>query len=206
MKFCTILFAIILSCLTASAALIPGLDSGPLQVAVGAYAYNYSAEITGGERLDPTATNGVTCPSSNGALVQCSPAGTFFTIYDFAGFIAVTGLPAGWSAVTNMLGVTPSAVIQQVIDNPNIANVTFFYSGPVVNGDATIKGFQILSSFNALSASGSFSSQSTRTDHAVDGTTDQLVGSVAVPVAIPEPGSLAFMGLGLTALLAWRKR
>ena len=91
MKSCTILFAIILSCLTASAALIPGLNSGPLQVAVGAYAYNYSAEITGGERLDPTATNGVTCPSSNGALVQCSPAGTFFTIYDFAGFIAVTG-------------------------------------------------------------------------------------------------------------------
>ena len=203
MKTLGTLSVLLLSSFTASAALIPSLDSGPLQVAMGAYAYNYSIEITGGERLDPAATNGVTCPGNNGALVQCSPAGTFFTIYDFAGFVSVTGLPAGWSFVTNLLGITPSAVTQQVVDNPSVVNVSFFYTGPVVNGDAIIKGFQLLSSLNKLNATGSFSSQSTKSD---SGTADQLVGSLLVPTAIPEPASLAFIGVGLVGLLAWRKR
>jgi hypothetical protein len=210
MKFTCIFSSLVLfSYFTASAALIPGLDSGPLEVAMGAYAYNYSIEITGGERLDPAATNGVTCPGNNGALVQCNPTGTFFTIYDFEGFLAVTSLPAGWSAVENLVGLTPSSVTSQVVDNPNVMNVTFIYTGPVVNGDATIKGFQITSSLNALSATGSFSSQSTKTGQSVDGTTDQLVGSVAVPtiaVLTPEPASLALAGFGLAGLLAWRKR
>lgn len=205
MRSPSIISTLLFTSLTASAALIPGLDSGPLEVAMGAYAYNYTIEVTGGERLDPAATNGVTCPGSAGALVQCNPAGTFFTLYDFAGFVAVTGLPAGWSAVTSLLGTTPSAITQQVIDNPGIVNVTFFYTGPVVDGDVTIRGFQLVSSFNVVSANGSFSSQSTRTDHSVDGTTDQLVGSIVVPIAIPEPASLAFIGLGLAGLLAWRK-
>ena len=205
MKFSAILSAILLSSLTASAALIPSLDSGPLQVAMGAYAYNYSVEITGGERLDPSATDGVTCPGNLGAPVQCNPAGTFFTIYDFAGFVSVSGLPAGWSAVENLLGVTPSAVTQQVVDNPGVVNVTFYYTGPVVNGDATITGFKLVSSFNNLNATGSFSSQSTKSDN---GFTDQLAGTLAVPVAvvIPEPSTLAFMAIGLVSLLARRKR
>jgi PEP-CTERM motif len=209
MKFIPILSVCILSACVASAALIPGLDSGPLQVAAGAYAYNYSIEITAGERLDPAATNGVTCPSNNGTLVQCNPAGTFFTIYDFAGFMSVTGLPAGWSVVTNLLGVTPSAVTGEVVDNPSVVNLTFYYTGAVVNGDATISGFQIVDAFNTLKTNGSFSSQSTRTDKGVDGTTDQLVGSIVIPtspIAIPEPAALTLMGAGLAGLALWRKR
>jgi hypothetical protein len=210
MKFpCILSFLVLFSSLTASAALIPGLDSGPLEVAMGAYAYNYSIEITGGERLDPGATNGVTCPGNNGALVQCNPTGTFFTIYDFEGFLAVTGLPAGWSAVENLVGLTPSSVTSQVVDNPSFMNVTFIYTGPVVDGDASISGFQITSSLNALNANGTFSSQSTKVGQSVDGTTDQLVGSIAIPtlaVVIPEPASLALAGIGFAGLLAWRKR
>jgi len=209
MKYHSIFSSFVLfTTLTASAALIPGLDSGPLQVAMGAYAYNYSIEITGGERLDPVATNGVSCPGNNGALVQCNPTGTFFTIYDFEGFLAVTGLPAGWSAVESLVGTTPSSVTQQVIDNPSVINVTFMYTGPVVAGDATIKGFQITSSLSTLNATGSFSSQSTKTGQSVDGSSDQLVGSVAIPalaVVIPEPASLALAGIGLAGLLAWRR-
>jgi hypothetical protein len=210
MKFTYIFSSLVLfSSFTASAALIPGLDSGPLEVAMGAYAYNYSIEITGGERLDPAATNGVTCPGNNGALVQCNPTGTFFTIYDFEGFLAVTGLPAGWSAVENLVGLTPSSVSSQVIDNPSVMNITFIYTGPVVNGDAILTGFQITDSFNSLNANGSFSSQSTKTGQSVDGTTDQLVGSIAIPtiaVVIPEPASLTLAGIGLAGLLALRKR
>jgi PEP-CTERM motif len=210
MKFSSIFSSLVLvSSITASAALIPGLDTGPLQVAMGAYAYNYSVEITGGERLDPVATDGVSCPTNNGTLVQCTPAGTFFTIYDVAGFLMVTSMPAGWSAVENLVGVTPSTTNQPLIDNPGIINVTFFYTGPVVSGDAVIKGFQITSSLKTINANGAFSSQSTKTGQFVDGQTDQLVGPVAVPtiaIATPEPASLAFAGIGLAGLLALRKR
>src|ERR1700693_6218688 len=92
----------------ASADVIAVLDSGPISLGGGDFGFNYRADLSGDERLDPTATNGVTCPGPGSSVIQCSPIGTFFTIYDILGFVSANTSASGWSVTTSNTGVTPS--------------------------------------------------------------------------------------------------
>ena len=204
-KSAALLAAIFGMAALANASLIPTLSSetpaGPN------FTFSYSATVTADERLDPNATNGVTCPGPGNTLVQCNPTGTFFTIYDIPGFVSATVLPPFWSMSTQLVGITPSTINGGAFDSPTITNVTFMYTGATVLGSANFTGFQIVSADSGVNTSGHFASQSTNNIGTDAGTTNQVSGSVAVPQAtVPEPDSLILMGLGAASILLGSRR
>ena len=212
MKRAFVLLAVILMTTAfANATIIAILTSGPTAVS-GGFSFNYQADLTGDERLDPVATSGVTCPAPGPTLVQCNPPGTFFTIYDILGFVSATTTAPGWLVSTQNVGVTPSSINGSTIDNPNIVNVTFTYTGPVVHANGStvpFTGFRVVSTLNGVNANGNFTSQATKDAGDSIGNTDQVVGPVSVPAsAVPEPASMALIGGGLIglAVLGRRKR
>lgn len=177
------------------------------------FLWQYQAFVDKAERLDPAATNGVTCPNGPGVLVPCVPPGTFFTIYDFSGYAGVANTPANWTATAQLTGLTPGGVMPS--DSGAITNVTFLYNGPVVSDTTnglTISGFNILSQFS-LATTGAFSYQSTNNSACLPGSfgcsngqTDRGQGPVPVPLGVPEPASMALIGGGLIGLAILQRR
>ena len=202
-KTAVLLAAVFALAALANASIIPTLSS---ETPMGPdFAFNYSTTLTIDERLDPAATNGVTCPGAGNTLVQCNPQGTFFTVYDIPGFVSAAVSTPGWSVSNQLTGITPSNINGSAFDSPTLSNVTFMYTGPVVSGAASFTGFQIVSSDSGVNITGHFTSQATNNVGAAAGTTDQITGSVAIPAAptttTPEPDSLVFMGVGAAGIL-----
>src|SRR5579863_3917513 len=105
----------------ASAALIPTLLSiTPSGNPADPFLWNYEVTLSADESLDPTATS------------TASPPGTFFTLYDVSSTIPdVVGMPSGWTASSQLVGITPSGI--SPTDNASLYDVTFRYTGPVVD-------------------------------------------------------------------------
>lgn len=204
-KTAVLLAAIFLVAALANASIIPTLTS---EAAMGSnFAFNYSTTLTIDERMDPAATNGVTCPGPGSALVQCNPEGTFFTVYDIPGFVSATVTASGWTVSEQALGVTPSTINGAAFDSPSLMNVTFMYTGPVVAGAAGFTGFQIVSSNGGIDTAGHFTSQATNNVGAAAGSTEQVSGSVAIAAVVtPEPDTWVFMGLGAAGVLLGSRR
>lgn len=204
-KSVLLLAAILVWSALANASLIPSLMSEtPMG---GNFVFAYSANVSALEALDPTATNGVTCPGPGNTLVQCNPAGTFFTIYDIPGFVSAATTASGWTTTTQLVGITPSTINATPFDSPGITNVTFQYTGPVTPGAVTFTGFTVTSSDSGQNVDGHFSSQDTQNFGPDTGTTNQLDGSVTVPeAAVPEPDTLILMGAGLALAAAGIRR
>jgi hypothetical protein len=150
----------------------------------GNFRYTYTVAVPDDERLDPSATSGISCRGTSMTAAQCDPAGTFFTIYDIVGFVGVeTPLPLGWSFSTQSTGITPST-IDGAFDGSG-TNVTFTYTGPVIAGPVTVPGFTVLSNVEGLNSSGHMTAQNTQNVGSSAGLSVQGVGSVSVPAQPP---------------------
>ncbi len=137
-------------------------------------------------------------------------AGNYFTIYDFAGYKAGSGMVTSaspdpsyasyWTLSATKLGPTPDRLNPQ--DDPTIDNLTFTYNGPSIpNGQLTLGNFVATSSFGTTGTS-FFTATNPQ---AVSGNLDSNITSTLVPVghelpapiSSPEPTTLVLAGLGM---------
>ncbi|MBA4189145.1 MAG: hypothetical protein C0467_14200 [Planctomycetaceae bacterium] len=139
--------------------------------------------------------------------------GDYFTIYNFDGYIpgsaVADGSPysADFSFSTSNSGPIPTGVLPD--DNPLIPNLTWTYTGPVIDISADIG----LGNFWAVSPyPDTTSSWFTATTGTATGSTDANITPTEVPVptapppGVPEPTTLLLAGLGLPLVAVFRRR
>jgi len=144
---------------------------------------------------------------SQGSEVQ---AGDAFTIYDFAGYVGISGcLPAGWT-LTSTNPDSPDYLFQTraSTDNPTITDLTLTYSGATTgstSGNTSLGTFSFLSIYGNR-ADSFFEDQ----DHTIfNGQAQTDNHNTQVPVGVPVPaalwGGLALLGSLFGAKVIRRK-
>lgn len=137
-------------------------------------------------------------------------SGDYFTVYDFAGYVKGTGdvtsafpgmdaaSAANWTFSTAKTGPTPALL--SPTDDANIDNLTWTYNGPEIPaGKVTLGNFVATSLFQE----GTTSFFTATNSRSLDGQTDsnithtQAPTGVEPPPPVPEPATLALLGIGL---------
>src|SRR5437762_6646270 len=97
-KIASLSFALLVFGGLASASIIPTLDS---VVSNGTnYTWSYTAHVSGDEQLNPIATDGQ-CGLPQDSVC---PSGTYFSLYDIAGFAGGVTQPTGWTSSIQFSG------------------------------------------------------------------------------------------------------
>jgi hypothetical protein len=135
-------------------------------------------------------------------------SGDFFTIYDFAGFVPGSNIEpnALWDFSSALVGVTPSGEI--IPDNASLPNLTWTYVGPnTPNGPTDLGQFSAISTFGTP-VSGFYGAMARQVSiiPAVHGDPTMNKGPIAVPSNVPEPGTMALLGLGAAPLIGRLRR
>ena len=169
---------------------------GSPTLAAGIWTYTYQVSVGAGDFFSTTN------PGRNGG-----PTGTFFTFYDFVGYVggSATAAIAGttWAISTPMTGVTPGAVI--VADGAGVANVVFTYT-TVATTTFPLGGVIGTLTLQSTLGPGANAINWTGQDQQGSGGVDDSVGTVTGPVGVPEPASLVLLGTGLLALRVFKRK
>lgn len=130
-------------------------------------------------------------------------AGNYFTIYDFGGLTSTDSIvtPTGWTVSVAKNSVAPTGL--KPIDNPDVENLTFTYTGDTIpTGQVGLGNFWAVSSVgDAVTTQFTAENQQFST-----GNTDRNIVDTIAPAppgtppptpGVPEPTTLALAGLGL---------
>lgn len=136
-------------------------------------------------------------------------AGSYFTIYDFAGYVDGSASVSGtspdssfaqyWTLSTSLVGPTPDRL--NPLDDPNIANLTFTYNGPTIpEGQLGLGNFAAASKYGQA-ADSFFTATNPQKSGIIDSNITQTQAPKGNdgtdPVGTPEPATLVLAGLGL---------
>ena len=196
MKNLLIGVAALLGATAGQASIIPTLIGTPVDVGGGSFRYTYDATL-----------------ASDQALIS----GSYFTLYDLVGFTGFGNVANGFTATSQLVGVTPVNVLPN--DDASIFNVTFTYNGPSVNFDGPLSERQ-LGLFEIFSTMGEFgfddfTSEAIRNSGPSRGGLVATIGVEAItvpgggggiPSPVPEPATWAMLLLGFGMVGATLRR
>lgn len=127
--------------------------------------------------------------------------GDFFTVYNFPGLVSGSNVqPADFAFSTSVGGGTPNGIT--TTSDPNGTNLTWTYTGAdTVTGQLGLGNFSAISTNAASDTNTNFAGT---THRQIDGQPDSNITDTTGPTGgtppvagVPEPASLALVGIGL---------